>query len=380
MKSEVLIIGGGVIGLSVARALRKRGVSKITILERGEIGKEASFAAAGMLTPQCDTDEIDDFFNFCFESNQLYPTFVKELFDETGIDVELDQSGTLYLAFNDTDVQKARERFEIQKAAGLEVEQLTAQQIVKAEPFVSPDVIEGLFFEKDWQVENRKLLAALRKFAEESEINLIENTDVKQLLIENGTTFGAATFGQSFTAGHVILATGAWTTLIKSDAISLPKIKPVRGQMMSFSSTKRLFSKVICSPRGYIVPRKSGNILAGATVEDVGFDKSLTDIGIDSVKFNASEISPQLMNLPVEETWSGLRPFASDGLPIIGRFPQCGNLLIATAHFRNGILLAPLTAEILADEIIGESNSKYLEAFSLRRFQNPVKLIAGVEN
>ncbi len=379
MHSEVLIIGGGVIGLSIARALRKRGVSGITILESGQIGKEASFAAAGMLAPQSETDEIDDFFRFCNESNQTYPKFAKDLFDETGIDVELDQSGTLYLAFTKTDVIQIRKRFELQKAAGLSVEMLTAQQVKRTEPFVSPDVLEGLFFENDWQVENRKLLLALQKFAKENKINLVEDSKIESLLVENEEVSGAATFEHTFTANHVILATGAWTSLIKSDEISLPKVKPIRGQMMSFHTAKRLFSKVIYTPRGYIVPRKQGRILAGATVEDVGFEKEVTEQGIESVKFAAMEISPSLANLPTDEVWSGLRPFCADGLPILGRFPQCGNLLIANAHYRNGILLAPLTAEIIADEIVDRSNSKFLEIFGLRRFENPVKLVAGTE-
>ncbi len=378
--SEVLIIGGGVIGLSIARALWKRGISGITILESGEIGKEASFAAAGMLAPQSETDTIDDFFTFCNESNQLYPKFAKELYDETAIDVELDQSGTLYLAFNKSDVRQIRERFALQKAAGLKVEHFTARQITKVEPFVSRDVQEGLFFENDWQVENRRLLAALRRFADENKINLVENAKVEKILTENGFVVGAKTIKRRFDAEKVILATGAWTSLIKSDEISLPEVTPIRGQMTSFHTSKRLFSKVICTPRGYIVPRKLGRILTGATVEGVGFDKSLTDEGLQSVKNNALEISPGLANLTIDESWAGLRPFAADGLPILGGFPHCGNLFAATAHYRNGILLAPLTAEILADEIIGRSSSKYLGIFSLRRFENPVKLTAGVDN
>ena len=151
--SDILIIGGGVIGLALARELYKKGLRRITILDRGNIGKEASFAAAGMLAPQAEADAPSEFFSFCSESNRLYPEFAEELFDETGVDIELDRSGTLYLAFTGEDVNDIRRRFEWQKNARLEVEHLTALETRKAEPFVSPDVLESLFFPNDWQVE-----------------------------------------------------------------------------------------------------------------------------------------------------------------------------------------------------------------------------------
>jgi glycine/D-amino acid oxidase-like deaminating enzyme len=181
--SEILIIGGGVIGLSLARTLRKSGAGKITILERGRAGAEASFAAAGMLAPQAETDKTDDFFRFCTESNRLYPSFAEELLDETGVDIELDRAGTLYLAFTDADGEEIRRRYEWQRGVGLPVELLTAEEIRKNEPFVSPDVREGLFFPNDHQVENRQLLAALQKFAEFNEIEIRENAEVVNLLI-----------------------------------------------------------------------------------------------------------------------------------------------------------------------------------------------------
>lgn len=370
--SDVLIVGGGVIGLSLARKLHKKGIKKITILERGKLGQEASFAAAGMLAPQAETEKPDDFFHFCDESNKLYPNFARELFDETGVDIELDKSGTLYLTFSERDVAEIRKRYEWQEEAGLQVEHLTAQEARKIEPFISPNVREALFFPNDWQVENRKILMALQKYAEINRIGIVENAEVKNLLIENGKILGAETASQKFPAEKVILATGAWTSLIKSgeNVLSLPKVRPIRGQMLSLHTAKRLLSKVIYSPRGYLVPRIDGRILAGATVEDVGFDKNVTQSGIDFLLENALEIAPSLVNLQASEKWAGLRPFASDGLPILGALPRMENLFIATAHYRNGILLAPLTAEILADKIVGNFDSKYLEIFSPCRFSS----------
>jgi glycine oxidase len=368
--SEILIIGGGVIGLAIARELRKRGAGRITILERGAIGSESSYAAAGMLAPQAEADEADDFFHLCDESNKLYPQFAEELLAETGVSIELDCRGTLYLALTDGDVRQIRHRFAWQRRAGLNVEHLSASEARKLEPFISPDVREALFFPNDWQVENRKLLAALGKYAEINDIEIVENTEIKSLLIEKNKIVGAETGGEKFAAETFVLATGAWTSLIKADGLTMPFVKPIRGQITSYRTAKRLFGTVIYSPRAYLVPRLDGRILAGATVEDVGFDKSVTPDGVDFLQENTLEIAPSLVNLAPDEIWAGLRPRAADGLPILGALsPEIENLFVATAHYRNGILLAPKTAKVLADAIVGNVESKYLKIFSPRRFQ-----------
>jgi len=378
---EVLIVGGGVIGLSLARELYKKGVRKITILERGAAtGQESSYAAAGMLAPHAETSRKDDFFEFCNESNALYPDFARELFDETGVDIELDRNGTLYLAFTENDSREIRERFEWQRKSAFPVEYLSAQEVRRIEPFVSPDVREALFFPNDWQVENRKLLTALEKFAQLNGIEIRTNAEVRNLIIDEDRCkiLGAETIDEKFFAEKIVLATGAWTSLINDWTTlvesgdrfgGLPTVRPIRGQMISFQTAKRLFSKVIYTPRGYIVPRADGRILVGATVEDVGFDKSMTDSGIEFLRQTAFEVSPSLVNLEISEKWAGLRPKSANGLPILGALPYSfENLFVATAHYRNGILLAPLTAKILADKIVDDKESKYLEIFGIPGF------------
>jgi len=169
----------------------------------------------------------------------------------------------------------------------------------------------------------------------------------------------------------VVIASGAWTSLIedKFNLLSDIKIKPMRGQMLAFNDNYKLFRHVIYSPRGYLVPRKNNRILVGATVEDVGFDSRTTGAGAASLLNTAFEIAPEFKNLSLKKTWAGLRPFAADGLPVLGAIPEIESLFIATAHYRNGILLAPKTAEILADKIVGNVESKYLEIFNPRRFR-----------
>lgn len=374
--SDILIIGAGVIGLSLARALHKKGFRKITILEKGKIGREASFAAAGMLAVQSETDKPDDFFEFCRESNELYPKFAEELFDETGVDIELDREGTLYLAFSENDIGEIEKRFEWQKKAGLNVEKLSAIETHKFEPFVSPDILGSLFFPDDWQVENRKLIHALEKYAEFNDIEIRENCEVKNLLIENGKIVGAETSDEKVFAETVVLATGAWTSLIKADSFAMPGIKPVRGQIVEFQTAKRLFQKVIYSPHSYLVPRQDGRILTGATVEDAGFDKTISELATEFLRENALEIAPSLANLKIHDQWVGLRPFVSDGLPIVGEVSEIENLFIATAHYRNGILLAPITAKILAEKIASDEDSEFFKKFSPQRFEKKAEAIA----
>lgn len=375
---DVLIIGGGLIGLSLARELNRRGAGRIAVADKGEPGRESSYAAAGMLAVQAETDRADGFFEFCRESRTLYRDFAGELNEETGIDVEFDDSGTLYLAFTGIDVLEIRHRYDWQSRAGLAVERLSASETRKLEPFVSPDVAESLFFPNDCQVENRRLLTALVRYAETNGIAIRTGFEAHELVFESGRVAGVRSGDQEIRAHVTVLATGAWTSLIKADGLKMPPVSPVRGQMIGFQTAKRLFSKVIYSPRGYLVPRADGRILAGATVEDAGFDASVTEGGVAALRERAFEIAPSLAGLAVADSWAGLRPYAPDGHPVIGTFPGVANLVVATAHYRNGILLAPLTARILADLIVDGKVAPYLDAFGPDRFaESRLRVITG---
>ncbi len=368
--SDVLIVGGGVIGLSIARELYRRGVDKITILERGTVGREASYAAAGMLAPNLENDTHDDFYDLCAASCALYPEFASELLAETGVDIELERSGTLYLSFSEEDSKVLNKRFLWQRNAGVNVEHLSAVETLSAEAFVSSAVRESLFYHDDWQVENRKLLSALRRYAELNSINIREQTEVQSLISENGRVAGATSGSETFFAGATVLATGAWTSLIKIDGVSLPvEVKPIRGQMISFHPEQSIFQKVMYTPRGYIVPRLDGRILAGATVEDTGFDQAPTDAGMEQLRHSAFEIAPILAGFDIVDKWAGLRPFSADGLPVIGELPGFENLFVATGHYRNGILLAPITARIIRERIVDNITSKYLDIFGVNRLK-----------
>ncbi len=367
---DVLIIGGGVIGLSIARELHRRGVGRITIFEKGNCGEESSWAAAGMLGPQAETDEPGDMLNLCVESRNAYPDLAASLFEDTGIDIELDRRGTLCVAFDEEGAERLKERVSWQAKAGLNVSMLTASEARRVEPFISPDVVGAALFPDDWQVENRKLCKALRLYADLNGISIVENTEVSELINENGKIVGAKTGIGEIRSDKTVLAAGAWTPLIKIGSFSVPvRMTPVRGQMIMYRTAKRLFEHVIYGPNGYMVPRNDGRILVGSTSEDVGYVKGNTDEAIQDLTGAAETIAPQLSALTIADKWSGLRPRSADGLPVLGRLSGLTELYFATGHYRNGILLAPLTGEMIARSIVDGADSRYLDVFGPDRFR-----------
>jgi len=363
--ADVVIVGGGVIGLSIARELARRGVSEIVLCDKSELGKEASWAAGGILAPQVEADCADDFFKLATASRDLYPSFAQALHDETGIDVELNQTGTLYVAFSEDEEVELRERFEWQQPAGLRVEWLNGTDVRWLEPNVSAEVRYALRFPDDWQVENRKLVAALIPANERLGVTLFPNCPVTSLRVDRDRVAGIETANGTISAAVVVLCAGAWTSSLTSST-SAP-IEPVRGQMLCFKPKQQIAHHVIYSKRGYVVPRGDGRVLAGSTSEHVGFDKRVTDEGISSIKSMAFEIAPTLDGAPLLDSWAGFRPRAIDDLPLLGPDAGVQGLFYATGHYRNGILLAPITAHVMADLIHGVSSS-FIEAFSPNRF------------
>jgi glycine oxidase len=377
--ADVAVVGGGVIGLSVARELGRRG-ARVVLIERGELGAESSWAAAGMLAPQVEAGAADAFFAFASASRDAYPDFARALEEESGINIELDLTGTLYLAFNAEDEEECERRYAWQTRAGLRVERLTANEVRALEPQVSARVRSALRFPLDGQVENRRLTSALARACAARGVCLITRAEVASIRVEDGRATGLETSCGVIRAGAVLVACGAWSTLLplvqrkgsldqrddasfeQRDNISSRErgsdgagvcIEPVRGQMLCFAPrTPPLVRHVVYSPRGYIVPRRDGRLLAGTTTEHAGFDKSLTDAGRLAIKNHAREIAPAVDELNLSEAWAGLRPHAADDWPVIGACRDAPNLFYATGHYRNGILLAPQTGALVARMIL----------------------------
>ncbi len=369
--ADVVVIGGGVIGLAIARALRLRGVRQVMLIERARPGAEASHAAAGMLAPQAEAASAGAFFELACASRDLYPAFASELREETGTDIELERTGTLYLAFTEKDEGEIEHRYDWQRRAGLRVEQLSADEVRRLEPCVSPAVRGALRFPLDVQVENRRLIAALSTSIEKHGVRLLTETHVKSLITERGRMLGVETMRGAIHAPVVVVAAGAWTSFLTSSGNALPilSIEPVRGQMLCFETNPRLARHVIYSPRGYLVPRLDGRLLAGSTTEHAGFEKRVTGAGVHAITSHALEIAPAVGSLPLVDSWAGLRPRSLDGWPVIGACAETQGLFYATAHYRNGILLAPLTGDVVAEQITTGNSSPLTGDFSPERFQ-----------
>jgi glycine oxidase len=367
---DVAIIGGGVIGLAIARALALSGVRDVLLLERNSLGSESSSAAAGMLAPQAEANRAHEFFYLTCQSRDLYPAFAAALLDETGIDIELDNSGTLYLAFTEQDADELEQRYEWQTRAGLPIERLSATAVRQLEPSIHEDVRSALKFPLDTQVENRRLISALASANEQLGLRMETGTAVISLKIENDRVAGIETSRGFITAECVVIASGAWSSLIGAADKALPnlRIKPVRGQMLCFETNPQIARHVIYSPRGYIVPRRDGRLLAGSTTEHAGFEKRVTAAGIHSILSAALEISPRIASLPMTDSWAGLRPRAADTLPVLGPCAEIAGVFYATGHYRNGILLAPITAELIARAIVDKVFPAALSIFSPDRF------------
>ncbi|HET7286222.1 MAG TPA: glycine oxidase ThiO [Pyrinomonadaceae bacterium] len=365
--AEVVVIGGGVIGLAIARALAQRGVRDVWLIERGGLGSEASAAAGGMLLPQVEADGHDDFFALACRSRDLYPSLAAALREETGIDIELDTTGTLYLALNEHDYEEIEKRYHWQTRAGLAVELLTSAAARELEPCISEATFGALLFPNDIQVENRRLITALANSVNALGVKTLTETTVESLLIENNRITGVQTSRGVITSRKVVIAAGTWSSFLLQSA---PTITPVRGQMVCLESKPQLTRHVIYSPRGYLVPRQDGRLLAGSTSENAGFAKRVTAGGVASILRHALEISPAAANLPIVDTWAGLRPRAADGLPVLGPCGEIDGLFYATGHYRNGILLAPLTAELISEAIVAGKTSPLLAPFSPDRFSS----------
>jgi len=368
--ADVVVIGGGVIGLSIARELALGGMRDVMLIERGSLGREASHAAAGILAPQAEADHADEFFQLACRSRDMYPVFAEKLHEETGIDIELDTTGTLYLGFNENDEQEIAKRYAWQKHVGLAVERLSPEEARLMEPNIAPGVCAALQFPFDVQVENRRLVSALINSNEQLGVRLLTGVNVQFIHTERGSVTGVETSQGLVSAPRVVVATGAWTSFLKvsNKTSSDIRIEPVRGQMICFEAQPQLTRHLLYSPRGYLVPRVDGRLLAGSTSEQAGFEKRVTASGVQSILSHALEISQSVSHLAILDTWSGLRPRAQDDLPVLGPCVEIAGLSYATGHYRNGILLAPITGELMAAAILEDTLPPLLAAFAPDRF------------
>jgi len=360
---DVLIIGGGIIGCSLALELCREKL-RVVVVERGRPGEEASWAAAGMLAPTSEHADVPALAGLAATSASLYASWVEELHHLSGLEVGYSREGTLLVALSEEEAQSLSS-----VQAG---ERLSSEQARRLEPVLSDQILASTYLPGDHYVDNRRLLEAVLEAATRCGVEVRSASLVTELKVEAGRASAVRLAdGVTLAAAAVVNAAGCWASQLPEVGERLTPTRPIRGQMVMLghpeTSAGRLLHHVVRSPRAYIVPRADGHLLIGSTMEDAGYEKKITASGIAGLLAGGIEIAPALASLPFVEAWAGLRPDSPDHLPILGA-TDIERYYVATGHFRNGILLAPITAKLLRETILGESPSLPLEAFSPLRF------------
>jgi glycine oxidase len=369
-RPRVIIIGAGVIGLGIGWRLARR--AEVTIFDRGKAGAGASHAAAGMLAACCEAEPGEEaLIALGRDSQARWPAFAEELQHASGIDVELRREGTLVLALTADDQAEIAHRLEFQRRLDLPLEWLSAAATRTREPRLAGKIAGALFSPQDHQVNNRKLAQALRVAAEVAGAKIQEQRPVTEIVAHGGRATGVRLEdGIMVAADIVVLAAGAWSRTIGGlPSDRRPPVHPVKGQMLSLrmDAAAPLLSHVLWAPGAYLVPRRDGRLLVGATVEEKGFDETITAGGMLTLLEAAWRAVPAVEELPIEEIWAGHRPGSRDDAPIVGPGPLEG-LFYATGHHRNGILLAPVTADAMARLVLDDILEPAIKPFCLDRF------------
>ncbi len=362
---KVVIVGGGIMGLSIATELRRDRSIDVVVLEKSIPGAEASSAAAGMLAPQFESEKPGPMLDLCLLSRMAWPKFARELEDASGVAIHYLPSGGLQIAFTQDEVHALEAKVDWQVALGLRAQVLGTAELRSLEPALNEQALGAADFPDDHQVDPRRLMRALAVAASRSGVEFRTGT-VRGLVETNGKVTGVDVDGEVLGGELVVLAAGAWSGLVTGAQVDPSRVKPARGQMMELQVRAPKFTRLLKSAQGYLVPRSDGAIIAGSTMEMAGFDKHVTVDGLAKVVRATQQLVPTLGSAPVMNTWAGLRPWTDDQLPFLGEGSREG-LLLATGHFRNGILLAPITARLMGQLIRREKTTLDLRPFRYAR-------------
>ncbi len=362
---EALVVGGGIVGAACGRALAHRGVT-VTIVEAGPKAGAATQAAAGMLAPFAEALPEDPLLSFSVRARDFYRELAPQLKDETGIDIGLWTEGILQVAFSEEEVTAAKGRIAWQRQSGFMADWLTPDDLRERAPGIAPGALGAELAQEDGALEPVPLRDALLDSAESRGAELVRGERVEEILIEDGVVSGVRTTATRLECGALVLAAGCWSGRIQG----LPRpvsVEPIRGQMAALDWPPGAPRIIAYGGGGYVVFR-GGEALAGSTMEHVGFDPSVTSEGVNGILDVARGLFPGLSESAVRRTWAGLRPGTPDGRPMLGPDPEVPNLWYATGHGRNGILLAGITGEVLAQLFMGDEIEYDLQPLDPGRF------------
>ena len=365
---DIAVIGGGAIGLSLARKLAGEKL-RVAVIDAGEEIPPATNAAAGMLAPSFEDSvgDSDALYRLSADSLGLWPAFAAELEDETGVSVDFRNDGILGVALTEAQTKSLAYNCEALKTRGAVVEMLTGDEVRQMEPALSDSIIAGLYAEKDAQVDTRKLLKALQTgFVKRGGV-LIDGRAQKASKLGGGFQLVLAN-GERIEAGKLVLAFGAAPTPL-IDGLPQPPVTPVKGEALAVETPAGILKRVVRGPGAYLCPKAEGRFVIGATEFHERSDLEVDDLGVRALKVNACAILPAAIDFRETERWAGLRPGTPDAAPILGRDGRGpNNVYLALGHYRNGILLAPASADALAAEIVGKTPLTDLKPFSPERF------------
>ena len=362
---DVIIAGAGIIGSSIAFELASRGV-RVAVFDRQQAGLEASWAAAGMLSPPPDSPSAIPLVPLARASLALYPNFIAAVEEASGQQCNYRGHGAIEAFFSGDAERHLSTLVALHHGLGLPTEILRPEEALKLEPALNRDLRAAAVMTFEACVDNRALTSAVIAAAKARGAEFHTNRRVEAIIQEENRCTGIIANGECIHAATTVIAAGCFSANI-AGAEKYAPVKPVRGQMVALRSTDVDLKYVLRGERGYIVPRGNGLCVAGSTLENVGFEKRVTPAGIERILAMAQELAPALAGAEIAETWSGLRPNSPDHLPILGPAELKG-LVIATGHYRNGILLTPITAKLIAEWITESRASFAWDDFSPLRF------------
>ncbi len=367
MRADAIIVGGGIMGCMTALRLADEGL-KVMVLEKSVPGAEASSAAAGILGPTIESFERPGAMRLGIQSRELHAALSEELSDACGLDVGFRRSGILRLALNEREAREVDEH--IRAMQGLEVphQRLDANQTRELEPSCNPAVLGAVDVPDEAQVDPRTLLKAVALTCQARGVEFRSGTTVRHVHVAHDKVHGVQVDGERLDCKCVVVAAGSWTSLVPGAGVTAETIFPVRGQMVATETRPPLFRRIVFGAGGYVVTRPTGAVLCGSTEERVGFVRGVTFKGLADILRIATAIAPTLADAVVTDQWSSFRPGTPDGLPLVGSAGPEG-LLLASGHYRNGILLAPLTAQLIADAVMHRDTHPAAALLSPARFR-----------